>query len=490
MKKPASLLVRSLTLLLITLFAVSPAWATCGGGGGGGGGGMSGGGGGSAAEVYPVPWKIYKSTDPTPKGLVVYWFPASADELKKSSLRMSRTLSVYASQCVAMELADMQVPNADKLVGDSKLPVAVIANSDGSLVTKVENNSGKLKVESVEKVLDTEVKTRESALDNQLKDGRAKATAGDKDGAIKVFQGVMEEKCMFPGKAKAAAKELKKLGVNDVASLADGPDYRSPVFARLASLRIEKTMQRGLIAENASRYREAEQLYQAASRMDPTDPTPWRYLGELYRHHLGEWAKARATFETILNMRADPLSRAVALHGLGKMTIHEGEFKKGLHLMEQSVDEYPLALAYRNLAVYWNSEGDLVRGNEYTQKALALDPNDPYNLVFAAVFLAASGQRTEALKVARANINLLPASYNLAAIYAQNGQREQALALLKRHFYQYERYPSVRSKEMMEARVDAVFESLRQDSAFLALTRDADGRLMMPMKKQAISTEQ
>ena len=483
MKPPASIFARLLTVLLITLFAVSPVWATCGGGGGGGGGGMTGGGGGgSAPEVYPVPWKIPKATDPAPQGLVVYWFPASAEELKRSSLRMSRTLSLYASQCVAMELADMRLPNADKLIGDSKLPVAVIANADGTFVSKVENNNGKLKVESLEKVLDTEVKTRESALDNQLKDGRAKATAGDKDAAIKLLQGVVEQKCMFPNKAKAAARELKKLGVNEVASLADGPDFRAPVFARAASLRIERTMQRGLIAENAARYPEAERLYQAASRMDPTDPTPWRYLGELYRHHLGEWAKARSTFETILNMRADPLSRAVALHGLGKMTIHEGEFKKGLHLMEQSVEEYPLALAYRNLAVYWNSEGDLIRGNEYTQKALAMDPKDPYNLVFAAVFMAASGQRDEALKVARANINLLPASYNLAAIYAQNGQREKALALLKRHFYQYERYPTVRSKEMMEARVDAVFDSLRQDSAFLALTRHADGRLMMPMK--------
>ena len=93
--------------------------------------------------------------------------------------------------------------------------------------------------------------------------------------------------------------------------------------------------------------------------------------------------------------------------------------------MEQSVAEYPLALAYRNLAVYWNSEGDLVKGNEYTQKALALDPKDPYNLVFAAVFMAASGHGDEALKIARANVNLLPASYNLAAIYAQNGQREK-----------------------------------------------------------------
>ena len=34
---------------------------------------------------------------------------------------------------------------------------------------------------------------------------------------------------------------------------------------------------------------------------------------------------------------------------------------------------------------------------------------------------------------------------------------------------------------MMEARVDAVFESLRQDSQFLALTSGADGKLPMPM---------
>jgi len=484
MKTPLrSLLARSLAILLITLFAVSPAWATCGGGGGGGGGGMSGGsGGGAAPEVYPVPWKVRSPKDPPAKGLVVYWFPASAEELKRSSLRMSRSLSLYASQCISMELADGQVPNAQKLVGESKLPVAVIATPDGTPVTRVENKEGKLKVEALEKVLTTEVKTRESALDEQMKEAKAKAAAGEKDAAIKLFQSVLEQKCMFPGKAKSAAKELKKLGVNDVASLADGPEFDVPVFDARKSARIELTMRRGLIAENNARYLTAEKLYHQARLMDSADPTPLRYLGELYRHHIGDWDKARTTFDAILNMPADPLSRAVALHGLGKITIHEGEFLKGLHLMEQSVAEYPLALAYRNLAVYWNSEGDLVKGNEYTQKALALDPKDPYNLVFAAVFMAASGHRDEALKVARANVNLLPASYNLAAIYAQNGQREKALAFLKRHFYQYERYYAVRSKEMMEARVDAVFDSLRQDSAFLALTRDADGRLMMPMK--------
>ena len=476
MKNPLS---RFLAILLTGLFAVSPALATCGGGGGGGVGGMSGGsgGGGPAPTVYYVPWKLRAPKDPPAMGLVLYWFPASKEELQRSSLRASRMLTLYATQCISMELADQRVPNAEKLVGNSTLPVAVLATPDGTPVSKLENKDGMLKVENVEKLVETEVKQRESALDGQLKEAKAKSTAGDNAAAIKLYQSVAGEKCMFPKKAKEAAKELKKLGVGEIANIPD-----APVFEPRASARIEQTMRRGLIAELNARYVAAEKLYSQAHEMDPADPAPLRYLGELYRHHIGDWEKARTTFEAILNMPADPLSRAVGLHGLGKMTIHEGEFKKGLALMEQSVAEFPLALAYRNLAVYWNSEGDLARGNEYTKQALALDPKDPYNLVFAAVFMSASGHGDEALKIARANLNLLPASYNLAGIYAQNGQREKALALLRRHFFQYERYQSVRAKEMMEARVDAVFDSLRTDSAFIALTSGADGRLPMPMK--------
>ena len=150
--------------------------------------------------------------------------------------------------------------------------------------------------------------------------------------------------------------------------------------------------------------------------------------------------------------------------------------------MERAVTEFPLALAYRNLAVYWNSEDNPARASEYTQQALALDPRDPYNLVFAAVFMAANGRKDEALKIARDNVNLMPASYNLAAIYAQNGQRDKALSLLRRHFFQYERYQAVREKEMMEARVDSVFDSIRTDHVFVALTSGADGKLPIPMR--------
>lgn len=472
-------LARSIAVALLALLFVQSSWATCGGGGGGGGGGMSNGGGTGAgnAPTYPVPWKIYKAKDaPATGGLVLFWFPASQNEIKNSSLKESRTLSLYASQCVAMEVADTRIPNADKLLGESQLPVAVLATPDGTPVKKVESKDGKLKVADVEKVVDGEMKQRESSLDGQLKDAAAKVKAGDNDGAIKEYRAVLDQKCLFPKKAREAAKELKKLGV-EVAAIPV-----APIFERRQSALIQRTMKLGLLAENSGRYIAADKLYTRAHLLDPADPTPLRFMGENYRHNIGDWNKARTVFETILNMPADPLSRSVALHGLGKMTIHDGEFKKGLALMERAVAEFPLALAYRNLAVYWNSENDPAKANEYTQQALALDPADPYNLVFAAVFMAANGKKEEALKIARDNVNLMPASYNLAAIYAQNGQRERALNLLRRHFFQYERYRAVREKEMMEARVDAVFESIRTDREFIALTNGADGKLPIPMK--------
>src|SRR5690349_22202140 len=91
---------RSIAVALLALFFAQSALATCGGGGGGGGGGMAsgGGGGGSNAPVYVVPWKIRKPSDPPAAGLVLYWFPKTRDELKLSSLRESRTLSLYADR--------------------------------------------------------------------------------------------------------------------------------------------------------------------------------------------------------------------------------------------------------------------------------------------------------------------------------------------------------------------------------------------------------
>src|SRR5438105_1079824 len=383
--KPTSSRPIALLLTVLLLFASVPqSWATCGGGGGGGMGGMSSGGAMPTEQVYRVPWRVTKPGDPPIReGLLLYWFPSSVPELQKSSLLYSRTLSMYATQCVNLLVADAGSPEGTKLVAGEKLPVAVLAEPNGDLVGKAENKNGYLKVDQVEKLLESEVKKRESAVKERLEDAKNKAKGGDNQTAIQEYRTVLEQKCLFPGKAKDAAKALKKLGVTDVTEIFDGP-----ILDRARGARIESVLREGLRAENAAQYVEAERLYSEAHRMDPGDPVPMRYLGELYRHHTGQWEKARETFDAILAMQSDPMSRAVALHGLGKMTIHEGEFKKGLALMEKSVETYPLALAYRNLAVYWNSEGDRTKADQYTRLALSLDPKEPFNLIFAAAFMA------------------------------------------------------------------------------------------------------
>jgi hypothetical protein len=65
-------------------------------------------------------------------------------------------------------------------------------------------------------------------------------------------------------------------------------------------------------------------------------------------------------------------------------------------------------------------------------QALELDPDDTCNPIFAAVYLAASGHKEEASKVARKNEAVLEASYNLAAIGTQVGDRAKAMKLLRR----------------------------------------------------------
>jgi tetratricopeptide (TPR) repeat protein len=468
----------ALMLVAILLFSAPAGWATCGGGGGGGGGGMAASGGPGAAppdqQVYMVPWKVQSASDPAPKtGLVLYWFPSSKEELQKSSLRTSRQLSLFAAQCVAMQVATGDAAESTlKLAEGQKLPIAVLATPDGTPIVKADNKDGFLRVDQVEKMVTDEMKKREAAADQQIKAAKEKEKSGDNPGAITSLKAVVEQKCLFPSKAKDAVKELKKLGVNDVGEIPN-----APIFDRAKSKQIEATMVRGLKAELAANYDTAEKYYTEAHQMDPADPTPLRFLGELYRHQTGDWDKARVEFDAILAMPADPLSRSVAMHGLGKMTIHDGNFAKGLSFMEQAVETYPLALAYRNLSVYWNSEGNAVKAGEYVEKALAVDPKDPYNLVFAAAFWAGNGNGDKALKIAAENEALLPASYNLAAVYAQTGQKDKALALLKRHFFEYERTNAVRSKEMMEARVDAVFLSIRTDPTFVAMTKDSDGKL-------------
>ena len=463
---------RLFVLLTILVVLVPPAaYATCGGGGGGGTGGMMpSSGGASQARAYVVPWKVLNAPD-TPavaQPLVVYWAPATAAEVKGSDLVSSRMLTMASSQCVGMLIIhpdDTATQTKWEVAG--KAPAVLLAGADGKVIARVDSENGKLRLSDVENMVNHELDARETALDKLLDDAKAKAAGGDKEAATAEYKQVWDQRCIAPKKGRAAQKALARLGVEvkDAELRLTDPDLTPRMNGRMT-----QAMDRALAAELSEDYPKARALYLAATKIDPADPVPFRFLGELYRHHTGEWTLATQTFEHLLTIQPDPLSRAVALHGLGKMTIHMGDSAKGLALFEQSIAVFPLPLTYRNLAVYWNSERVREKANAYVAKALALAPTDSYNLIFAATYMADNGRPEEALRIAKENEQELSASYNLAAIYALLGQKGKAMEMLHRHFYQYERFDDVRAMEMWEARVDYVFASIKDDPEFVKLT--------------------
>jgi tetratricopeptide (TPR) repeat protein len=469
-------------LALSLIAGTLPASATCGGGGGGGKGGMNpgagGGGTGVDMEAYNVPWKIIGPADTTPDGaLVVYWFPTSPENARSSEVRQSRFLTLSSGQCVGMALVRTDnAPLRTKFSAPQDQPVVVLASKDGTEVGRVAGENGVVKVEEVEGLVKKELSKREDAAKQTLDQAKEKVDAKDADGAAALYQQVYDQRCLLPSEAKKAAKGLKKLGkpVPEVESSRLDSIQPADTSAEKTAEMV-RTMRAGVAAEQEGKVVEAKAAYESARRMDPNDPVAARYLAELYRHHTGEWAAAHTLFNRVLSMGADPMSRAVALHGLGKMTIHDGNFAKGLALFDESLRAFPLALTYRNLAVYWNSEHQSDKAYGYVKKALELDPDDEYNQIFAATYLVSLGKPEEAEAVARRHEQMLEASYNLAAIYAQLGKKDQALAMLHRHFFVYEQFDAVRAKEMQEARDDIAFVRYHQDPDFVKLTSGADG---------------
>ena len=231
---------------------------------------------------------------------------------------------------------------------------------------------------------------------------------------------------------------------------------------------METLLRAGLKAEFELRIDDARRAYEAAHAADPADPVATRFLAEFHRHHSGDWRLARQLFDESWRARRTP-SRAVALHGLGKMTIHSGEFQRGVAMFEASIAEFPLPLTYRNLAVYWNSEGRFDKAWEYVEQALALAPDDLYNRIFAATTSSArqdprrpSGSRRPTTGAR----GVVQPGGDLGTARTQGeGARAAGAALLS-----VRAFDPVRAREMQEARDDIAFASYHRDADFVALT--------------------
>ncbi|CAM3079894.1 tetratricopeptide repeat protein [Rariglobus hedericola] len=477
----ARLLAGLLSLCMVSL----PSFATCGGGGGGGKGGVVPN--SKPTDTFRVSWKSLPPGKPAPKdagvSLVILWFPVALDVAATSPLQRSAELTALGARCVFTGLVTPGNRELRKAHGiaDDKEAVVITTREGVELNRVVATPDPVLTLEQVEGLTRSALASREAQLEALFASAAKKKSAGDTAGAAADLKTIWAERCLFAPQAQRAADALKVLGIIVTASASD-QRLLDPAFAPLtgpALQTVRTALESGLKAELEARYAEAEEHYVHAVTLAPNDATALRFLGEFYRHQTGQWDRAGRLFNRILENPSDPIARAVALHGLGKMTIHAGRFAEGLAMFEQSLDAYPLPITYRNLAVYWFSEKQSDKAAGYMRQALALDLADTYNQIFAAVYLAAAGQTEDALKVARANEHVLEASYNLAAIWAQAGDRAKAMELLRRQFYTYEQYDAVRAMEMKEAREDYMFTSLHADAAFDTLTKDAKNAWMI-----------
>lgn len=163
-------------------------------------------------HVSLVPWKVLEPGNDVKSPLVLFWIPASRDEVRRSELLTSDELTLYASQCVAMRVVRFDDASMlARLEASAPLPVAVLADSEGQVLARVDNEQGTLVVEDVEAMVREELDRRVSEAEALLDQAREKADAGDTDGAIAMYRAVWERRCVCPRQGRDAQRALKKL---------------------------------------------------------------------------------------------------------------------------------------------------------------------------------------------------------------------------------------------------------------------------------------
>lgn len=167
----------------------------------------------SSQQLAFVPWKVLDAgAQPAKAPLILFWLPASSDELKRSELVVSERLTFYAGRCIAMHVVRAEDDEAVARLGAGhKLPVAVLMDGDTE-VARVDNDNGALRLGPVESMVRGAFDTREAAVDGALNKARQHAKAGESDQAVTLYRSVARERCMFPRQAKTAARALRRLG--------------------------------------------------------------------------------------------------------------------------------------------------------------------------------------------------------------------------------------------------------------------------------------
>lgn|GEM_PF-595968 len=167
-------------------------------------------------DEHLVPWKFLDKGAPLTNAPIIglYWLPTSREELQRSPLLTSRSLLEADLRCVSLlvVLPD-DAATLEKLGATGKLPAAVLMNAQGVVIRRVENSRGVLRPAAVEQMVSDELGVRDEAMYHDMAEARKRAASGDKEVAIRLYQKIWDDRCLFPLAGTEAQRGLKALGV-------------------------------------------------------------------------------------------------------------------------------------------------------------------------------------------------------------------------------------------------------------------------------------
>jgi len=164
------------------------------------------------ARVTLVPWEVLDPAEPVAAPLVLFWIPATPDELRRSDLLTSYDLTLFSSRCVAMRV--VRFNDAARLASldvGPEVPMVVLTDHEGNILGRVAADDGELPLAEVEDLVREELDEREARAEALLDRARDQAEDRDEGAALSLYQQVWEERCVCPRQARDAKRAMKKL---------------------------------------------------------------------------------------------------------------------------------------------------------------------------------------------------------------------------------------------------------------------------------------
>ena len=160
-----------------------------------------------------VPWHFMENDSSLGTGaLILYWFPASAEEVERSPLRSARALVEASQRCVALEGIPLENVTVAEKLAVLRRPSAVLTDRFGKVIGRVDNPVG-LQVAAVEQMVDDQLRARDEAMYRDLTEAKQRANAGENQKAIDLYRHIWDDRCLYPLAGQEAQRGLKALGV-------------------------------------------------------------------------------------------------------------------------------------------------------------------------------------------------------------------------------------------------------------------------------------